>query len=140
MRINLDNVAQVYSGKQGRCCCGCAGKHTYAKQYQAWSSKHRGYDVGDDECSDRTVKMIVRKIEQAAMFNRIEFVRDDFVSAHDEDNKRVWIAYFKNPDPSFVAKFGYRDIEERKRRAAAEKKYEDEQADAAWQAAAQRFT
>lgn len=26
--ITIENVKQVYSGKDGKCCCGCAGKHS----------------------------------------------------------------------------------------------------------------
>ncbi len=26
--ISIENVKQVYSGKDGKCCCGCAGKHS----------------------------------------------------------------------------------------------------------------
>src|ERR1041385_7510368 len=62
--INVNDVMSVYSGLDGACCCGCAGKHTYASQYQAVASKHRGYTVDNDEVSDRTVKMIVRKMNQ----------------------------------------------------------------------------
>lgn len=26
--ISIENVKSVYSGKNGKCCCGCAGKHS----------------------------------------------------------------------------------------------------------------
>ena len=26
--ITIDTVKSVYSGKDGKCCCGCAGKHS----------------------------------------------------------------------------------------------------------------
>ena len=26
--ISIENIKQVYSGKDGKCCCGCAGKHS----------------------------------------------------------------------------------------------------------------
>jgi hypothetical protein len=26
--IAIDTIKQVYSGKDGKCCCGCAGKHS----------------------------------------------------------------------------------------------------------------
>ena len=58
MTLTLDNVASVYSGKRGRCACGCSGKHTYSTEHKVWASKDRGYDVGDDEINDRTVKMM----------------------------------------------------------------------------------
>jgi hypothetical protein len=30
--VELANVVSVYSGKDGKCCCGCAGKHYDAKE------------------------------------------------------------------------------------------------------------
>jgi hypothetical protein len=31
MQIDVNNVDSVYSGKDGKCCCGCAGTHYHAK-------------------------------------------------------------------------------------------------------------
>lgn len=62
--IDRDQVASVYSGKYG-CACGCNGKHTYASRWRHWSSKFRGYPVGDDEVSDRTVARVVNLVNAA---------------------------------------------------------------------------
>jgi hypothetical protein len=62
--IKLDTVLSVYSGKNERCCCGCAGKHTYASKYRDLATAKRGYKVNDEEVSDRSVKTIVRKMNQ----------------------------------------------------------------------------
>jgi hypothetical protein len=59
--IKLSDVMSVYSGKAGACCCGCAGKRTYAKAHQDVASKDRGYEVFDKECRDGTVKRIFNK-------------------------------------------------------------------------------
>jgi hypothetical protein len=32
--IEKDSVQSTYSGKPG-CCCGCRGKHTYAKKHRS---------------------------------------------------------------------------------------------------------
>ena len=61
-KIDIEKVVSVYSGKRGKCMCGCAGKHTYAKKYQDYGTKDRGYSVGDEDCNDRTVKLIVGKV------------------------------------------------------------------------------
>lgn len=53
--VNIEQVSSVYSGKNGSCCCGCAGKHTYASAHRTWASKNRGYNVGLDEVNDRVV-------------------------------------------------------------------------------------
>ncbi len=55
-------VRSVYSGVAGACMCGCKGKHRYASAYRDQSSKARGYVVSDDEVSDRSITMIVNKI------------------------------------------------------------------------------
>lgn len=63
--FKLEDVASVYSGINGRCCCGCAGKYSYSEQHRNWSTKDRGYQVGDDEVSDRSVKIIAGKLLRA---------------------------------------------------------------------------
>ena len=55
-------ITSVYSGINGKCCCGCAGKHRYASAYRKLASKHRGYEVRDEEVSDRSVKIISNKV------------------------------------------------------------------------------
>jgi len=62
--VELNKVASVYSGQDGSCCCGCSGKHTYASQYRDWSSKDRGYEVKENEVSDRSVKTLVNKMNK----------------------------------------------------------------------------
>lgn len=55
-------IASVYSGINGKCCCGCAGKHRYASEHVEWASKNRGYEVRPEEVSDRSVKLISKKV------------------------------------------------------------------------------
>lgn len=62
--LQFDDVMSVYSGKAHKCCCGCSGKHTYSSQYRDVVSKQRGYEIDDDEVSDRTVKLIMSKINR----------------------------------------------------------------------------
>jgi hypothetical protein len=64
-KIDLARVMSVYSGATGKCHCGCSGKYSYAKAHQALGTKTRGYPMQDDDCSDRSVKLIVGKIEKA---------------------------------------------------------------------------
>lgn len=61
--LNQDDVLKVYSGKLG-CMCGCKGKYKYASKHQVLGGKDRGYDVGDDEVSDRSVKRMVNKFNK----------------------------------------------------------------------------
>jgi hypothetical protein len=85
-RINLSSVQSVYSGKAGKCCCGCAGKHTYASATREQAGKDCGYVITDDEVSDKTVKLIVGKL-QALDFE----VCGGYV--HATDGGRLYIAY-----------------------------------------------
>jgi hypothetical protein len=57
--IELVEVKSVYTGKSGRCCCGCSGIHRYAKAHRDWASKNRGYKVTDAEINDKHVKKVV---------------------------------------------------------------------------------
>ena len=55
-------ITSVYSGIDGKCCCGCSGKHRYASAYRKLASKNRGYEVRDKDVSDRSVKIISNKV------------------------------------------------------------------------------
>ena len=92
--IEIQKVASVYSGINGRCCCGCAGKHTYASANRPWSSKNRGYRVRDEEVSDRTVKLIVNKMNRliaGGVVPQVPYPKE-FVSV--VNGNRLYIAYF----------------------------------------------
>ena len=53
------NVYKVYSGKAGRCACGCSGKYSYTAQGAVEQSP--GYDV-TDSINERSVKIIANKV------------------------------------------------------------------------------
>ena len=55
-KLTTEDVLSVYSGKNGRCCCGCAGEHYDGTLYQ----KETGRKV-----SDRMVKKVCRIINEA---------------------------------------------------------------------------
>ena len=59
------DLFSVYSGKNGRCCCGCSGKHTYLTVNRVAAGLNRGYKVDDDELGDRTVKNVLRRLQRA---------------------------------------------------------------------------
>ena len=58
----MRKVLKVYSGKAGKCMCGCSGKYTYNPELREEGGKDRGYEVTEDECNERTVKMITKKV------------------------------------------------------------------------------
>lgn len=97
-KININDVRSVYSGQNGKCCCGCAGKHTYPSKYQKEASKDRGYEVGDEEVCDRTVKLIVNKMNKYLKIpgNKPEYTTKKMLKELISivRGERLYIAYF----------------------------------------------
>ena len=92
MMKSLDNVASVYSGIDGKCCCGCSGKHTFSSQNRQWAEKNRGYPVTDGEVNDRVVKMIYNKMSRLVESGETEYDNSEFVSA--VVGKRLYVVYW----------------------------------------------
>lgn len=82
----LENIVSVYSGKAGKCCCGCAGKHTYASKHVEHASDRRGYEVRDEEVSDRQVTRVFNKIKALGANNEGGYVWA-------ENDGRLYVAY-----------------------------------------------
>ena len=79
------NVYKVYSGKAGRCACGCSGKYSYTAQGAVEQSP--GYDV-TDSINERSVKIIANKV----LRNPNKVIDGNL--AYVEQNGRVLVAYF----------------------------------------------
>ena len=62
--IKLENVGKVYSGKAGRCACGCSGTYWVASKHREWADKNRGYPYDDSDISDKQVRRVVNLINQ----------------------------------------------------------------------------
>ncbi len=69
----IDQVMSVYSGKAGKCYCGCSGNHRYARAHREAAGKDRGYAVSDDEVNDTQVKKVFNLVK--ASFSIPENVR-----------------------------------------------------------------
>lgn len=94
--LTVNDVMSVYSGKDGKCCCGCAGKHSYNSKFTAEGTKNRGYKVETADVNDAMVKRVLNVVQRA-------FANDD-ASAEIGANfasvvvgNRVYIVY---PRPS----------------------------------------
>lgn len=88
--INKAKVRSVYSGKPGKCGCGCSGTQSYRAdpKLRALGGKHRGYDVRDDEVSERNVTRIVNLMNK----NLIDVEKGEgYLSL--ETGGRMYIAY-----------------------------------------------
>jgi len=90
VELTLQNVMSVYSGKYGKCCCGCSGKHSYNSRYIDEGSKDRGYKVGADEVNDRQVQKVVNLINKATR-EELEAVDNGFLSL--VVGERLYVAY-----------------------------------------------
>jgi hypothetical protein len=88
--IKISDVASVYSGKAGACCCGCKGNHRYASKHREFAAKYRGYPISDDEVNDRQVAKVVGILnasDDAALLDN-----DDNMVAVEIGN-RMYVAY-----------------------------------------------
>jgi hypothetical protein len=61
MSVNISQITRVYNGKTG-CLCGCGGKYSTNPAFRELVGKERGYDVWDEECNERSVKIIAKKV------------------------------------------------------------------------------
>ena len=94
--FSITEVSSVYSGKRGRCCCGCAGKHTYSEQHQSWAGKNRGYKVSDEEVNDRVVTMMVNKVDRFVRSGQAEDVTMSDSHFGVDVGNRTYVLYFKD--------------------------------------------
>jgi hypothetical protein len=79
----MENVYKVYSGMNGHCMCGCAGKYSYTERGAKEHSP--GYAPNINE---RSVKIITGKLLRNSNTKR----EDDYLVL--EQNGRVLVAWF----------------------------------------------
>lgn len=89
--IPFEAVYSVYTGKAGKCCCGCAGKHTYVSSHRDFSTKNRGYTVEDHEINDTAAKRIYNQIVNDPDAK----VDENYGFITVETDTRLKIVYFK---------------------------------------------
>ena len=90
MSVNISRVTRVYNGKVG-CMCGCLGKYSTNPAYKEEVGKWRGYPVSDDECSERSVKIITKKV----LSNPNVQYEDNYAYVEDRAANRIQVVYFK---------------------------------------------
>ena len=89
MSLNIDNVTRVYNGKIG-CMCGCGGKYSTNPAYRETVGRERGYAVSDDEVSERSVKIIAKKV----MMNPNKVFEDKCVYVEDRVANKMQVVWF----------------------------------------------
>ena len=60
--FTYEEVEQVYQGKAGHCCCGCAGKHTLNPMFFKEGDTYHGCAVSGRQLSSRIVKNVVNRL------------------------------------------------------------------------------
>ena len=89
MNVDINRVKHVYNGRDGKCCCGCAGKHTYtalSAQAEEQTSGFRPRHV-----NDRTVTNVIRKIQDSSN-QEVDFNYGTCVGT--VIGTRIYIAYY----------------------------------------------
>ena len=96
-KIEKDQVMKVYNGEAHKCMCGCSGTYKYASDSQEAGTLDRGYDVTDDEISDRSITRAVNKINRAMEAGEtIMGVNEGTIQyAYIESGSRITTAYMK---------------------------------------------
>jgi hypothetical protein len=87
-KLETSDILSVYSGRAGKCCCGCSGNHRYNSAYIAEGSKKRGYAVDAEDVNDKQVRRVLR-ILQANSAKAEQYDRHISVTLGD----RLYIAY-----------------------------------------------
>ena len=90
--VTSDDVMSVYSGKPGKCCCGCSGAHRYNPVHRA-ELRARGYMLDDKSVNGAQVLKVLRLVQAADAEGKAEYDDDDaYVSA--EVAAKLYIVYF----------------------------------------------
>lgn len=90
MQVDISNITRVYNGKIG-CMCGCQGMYSINPAYKDHVSAERGYPVSDDECSERSVKIIAKKVSS----NPNAVREDNYVYVEDRSRNRIQVVYYR---------------------------------------------
>lgn len=64
--ITTDDVMSVYTGINGRCCCGCSGNHRASSKFP-----DQGYEV-----SDLSVKRVLNSIKAGIVSGTLDISED----------------------------------------------------------------
>ena len=86
--VDISTITKVYSGKAGRCMCGCAGKYSYTARGAV--EDNPGYDVSDS-VNERSVKLIAGKVLRNS---NVDLTDPGYAVV--EQNGRVLVVFFKD--------------------------------------------
>ena len=90
--LNVSNITRVYNGKIG-CMCGCLGKYSANPAYKAEVEAWRGYKLDDSEVSERSVKIIAKKVFNDPNTNWTE--SQEYCFVEDREKNTIKVVFFK---------------------------------------------
>lgn len=101
-KVKPEQVLSAYRGRAGSCRCGCKGTYRYTKVNQEAAGKNRGYEVGDDEVSDRSVKQTLAMLQTQHMCFPVDVersvIRDGETIFDMQVGNRDYTVYVKEQD------------------------------------------
>ncbi len=93
--ITTAHVVSVYSGKLGKCMCGCSGNHRVNPEHRELAGKRRGYAISDDEVNLAQVTRVLRLIQAEGETAKIEAGLGGETIVYATVGKRELVAYLR---------------------------------------------
>lgn len=86
------NIFSVYSGKDGKCCCGCSGAYRYMADVveSGAAAKHCGYEVETSAINERQVAKVLDLVKAAVRDGTAEYGSNNVAAVVGE---RLYIIY-----------------------------------------------
>lgn len=91
--VKKEDVLSVYSGRCG-CMCGCLGNHRYNPLHKDEASKDRGYAVDDEDCSARSISIILNKVRKEYL-STVALQDGYIIHVRDEERNRQYAVYVR---------------------------------------------
>ena len=87
--LDVSKILKVYNGRIG-CMCGCNGYYRVPAVNKDLASKERGYPYSDEDVSDRSVRIIAKKV----LSNPNVKFEDNFAYVEDRIANRLQMVVF----------------------------------------------
>ena len=87
--LDVSKILKVYNGRIG-CMCGCNGYYRVPAVNKDLASKERGYPYSDEDVSDRSVRIIAKKV----LTNPAVVYEDNIAFVEDRANNKMQMIVF----------------------------------------------
>lgn len=88
--ITFDDIKSVYSGRNGKCCCGCAGKHYYSTGSRHLAPTYYGDDL---PVSNRMVTRVLNLMREVGAEPKRGLGKEYYFER--VDGNRLYLLYVK---------------------------------------------